>query len=349
MNRLGVSIVICCHNSSSRLPKTLAYLKDQKTPSDLLWEVIIVDNASADGTGEKAQSIWDQKSDIPFKVVEEPKPGLMNARFKGFESSHYEFVSFIDDDNWLADDWVKTVFKKMIQYPNAGAIGGQSIAVFETKPPNWFDKYKGWYAVGKPLDLDGKPIERECKLPEGKLLWGAGLTIRKSAWQGLLDRGVKPVLSGRKGKKLSSGEDLELCIMLLLSGWDLYFSPELIFSHFITENRLSWKYLCKLNQANGQCRLYLDHYENFFPFKYKENTFEENWKDGIYKDIKYVFYRPKRLIQSLLYMRESDSKILLMYKVIGRLTERLRLLKKIQNIQSEIEQQAKSLLDLSNN
>jgi GT2 family glycosyltransferase len=44
----GVSVVVCCHNSASRLPTTLHHLAAQEVPRDLGWEVIVVDNASTD-------------------------------------------------------------------------------------------------------------------------------------------------------------------------------------------------------------------------------------------------------------------------------------------------------------
>ena len=50
----GVSVVICCYNSAERLPRTLTHLAAQRVSEKLPWEVIVIDNASQDKTGEVA-------------------------------------------------------------------------------------------------------------------------------------------------------------------------------------------------------------------------------------------------------------------------------------------------------
>ena len=56
--RLGVSIVICCHNSARLLPATLARLKCQQIDGVIGWEVVVIDNASSDETGRTARVCW---------------------------------------------------------------------------------------------------------------------------------------------------------------------------------------------------------------------------------------------------------------------------------------------------
>lgn len=53
--RAGVSIVICCYNSASRLPETLQHIAEQEVAANISWEVIVVDNASTDNTQEIAK------------------------------------------------------------------------------------------------------------------------------------------------------------------------------------------------------------------------------------------------------------------------------------------------------
>lgn len=54
----GVSVVICCYNSTSRLEATLSHLARQRITQQLDWEVIIVDNGSDDATAELAYRLW---------------------------------------------------------------------------------------------------------------------------------------------------------------------------------------------------------------------------------------------------------------------------------------------------
>src|SRR5271157_1514000 len=41
--KLGVSVVVCCHNSAQLLPATLAHLKAQRGCEGIPWEVVLVD------------------------------------------------------------------------------------------------------------------------------------------------------------------------------------------------------------------------------------------------------------------------------------------------------------------
>lgn len=52
---LGVSVVIPSYNGADRLPATLAHIAAQRVPPGLEWEVVLVDNASSDGTAEAAR------------------------------------------------------------------------------------------------------------------------------------------------------------------------------------------------------------------------------------------------------------------------------------------------------
>lgn len=209
------------------------------------WEVIVVDNASTDNTADVATHLWPSNHPNPLRVVSQPKLGLSHARARGFEEARYEFVSFVDDDNWVAPDWVETVYKVMMEQQAAGACGGQSEAVFEITPPAWFKRHEGKYAVGSQSDASS-----DATWTKGHL-WGAGLTIRKTAWNSLLSAGFQPLLTGRTGGRLMAGEDTEICLALRLAGWRLWYDERLGFQHFIPSGRLDWGYLKRLVRGFG--------------------------------------------------------------------------------------------------
>src|SRR6266516_3860790 len=81
---LGVSVVICCHNSAQRLAKPLAHLAVQQVPQGIPWEVILIDNASTDGTADFATAHWPATASAPLRVISEPRLGLTHARECGF-------------------------------------------------------------------------------------------------------------------------------------------------------------------------------------------------------------------------------------------------------------------------
>jgi len=331
MNNEGISVVIACHNSSKRLPQTLEHVKQQNVPEHVQWEVIIVDNASTDNTAQIAQSIWGCLQGVSFRIIREPRIGSSYARFTGTQSALYEFVSYIDDDNWVADDWVQTIYEKMTQDPQIGALGGRSEAVFEIDPPFWFERYKATYAIGKQA-------EREGEMPIGTLLWGTG-AIRKSAWQAIIDQGFEHSMVGRKGKQLTSGEDREIVFMLKASGWKLYYTPSLLFYHFIPKERLTWAYVCRSSMGYGPTEIYLDHYWKSLRLTPGELAQEPSWYQEIWPDLSYILVHPLDLIYALFYKAEGKRSIVKMYRHIGRLRERLRLMHRLDEKKDRIFQQ----------
>src|SRR5436853_1166376 len=135
---VGVSVVICCHNSTERLSPTLAHLAAQQVPEGLDWEVLLIDNMSTDGTADMARSLWPADAGAPLRVVLETQIGTTAARCRGLAEARYEFVTLVDDDNWVCPEWVRIVAEVMQAHPEIGACGGLNEAVCEGEAPPWF-------------------------------------------------------------------------------------------------------------------------------------------------------------------------------------------------------------------
>jgi glycosyltransferase involved in cell wall biosynthesis len=234
----GVSIIICAYNAMKRIVPTLQHLQKQQFNKPINWEVIVVDNASTDITSEVASDIWNQNPITNLSVVREEKPGLMHARRRGLESANYEIVSFIDDDNWVENDWVQKVADIFAMNDKIGACGGKSEAVFESNSPEWFPLFENSFAVGKQADESGIINEKKG------FLWGAGLSFKKSIWDDLQKRNYINLTLDREGKTLSSGGDTELCYAIRLMGYQLYYKDDLSLKHYMPTDEcisLIWK------------------------------------------------------------------------------------------------------------
>lgn len=273
----GVSVIVCCYNSALRLPETIKYLALQEVPKHIKWEVIIVNNASKDNTSQKAIEEWGKyKLKVPFSIVDQPDLGLVNARNKGVAASKYEFCLFCDDDNWLNKNYISLAYTIMEKEPMIGILGGVGEEVCEIEPPYWFEKYKGLFAVGHGGKISGDVSET------GGEVYGAGMVIRKSVYLQLIKRGFKSKLVGRKGSKLSSGEDTELCYVYKLEGYKIWYDENLNFHHYLPSSRLTNEYLIRLNKALSFCS------GSLFVYKYVLNG-KEITRDIWYKDLAYQF------------------------------------------------------------
>lgn len=121
--RLGVSVVICCHNSATLLPQTIAHLKRQRVGRELEWEVLVVDNASADSTVLVARQCWGADAPAPMRIVCESRLGLCYARERALQEGRYEIIGFVDDDNWVCDSWIVAVAETFDREGELAALG----------------------------------------------------------------------------------------------------------------------------------------------------------------------------------------------------------------------------------
>jgi glycosyltransferase involved in cell wall biosynthesis len=316
----GISIIICCYNSATRLPKTLANLVAQKVTNEIPWEVIIVDNASTDNTHQVATESWKQDAPASLRVVYEPQPGLSYARQRGFTEAKYDIISFVDDDNWVCPEWVQTVAHVMSEHPEVGACGGLNKAVSEVNLPWWFQRYEQYYAVGTQAEHPGDITQHPG------ILWGAGLSVRKQAWQKLQNQSFHSILTGRKGTSLSSCEDYELCFALRAAGWHLWYEPRLYLQHCLPSSRLQWSYMRRLMRGNGASSVGLDAYSVISEVN---NRGWDGWRSQIMKNwyirvaitlVKLCCY-PHKLILFSCFSWEGDSEILHIETLLGRLSE----------------------------
>lgn len=240
----GVSVIVCCYNSVSRIKPTLEALAKQVFNTNLLWEIVLVDNASTDDTAAFARACWNQSgADVALRIVHEPLAGLGRARQRGIQEASYSCLLFCDDDNWLSPGYVQGIFNVLDGDHTIAACGGTGIPVFETTKPVWFDSYAEAFATG--------PQENNVENQRILNLYGAGLGINKSIYNELEKINFSPLLQGRTGNALSSSEDTELTYAFVLMGYKLQYIAKLQFYHYLPTGRLTYAYLKKLFTAFG--------------------------------------------------------------------------------------------------
>ena len=249
----GISVIVCCYNSVERITPTFQHLFRQNVTQGFDWEIILVDNNSSDNTSQKSEELYIQSdSSIPFKVVSEPNPGLSNARQAGFDSSKYEIVLMVDDDNWLSSNYLDGIWNAFQKDDAIGMVGGLGNPELSRPAPEWFERYAYCYATG-PQTEDG-----EAGITEH--LYGAGLALKLSVLDRLKANGFTSLLSDRIGNSLMSGGDTELCFAFRMAGAKLYYEPSITFQHELPQERIDWAYLRRLFHGFGLTKATLDMY-----------------------------------------------------------------------------------------
>lgn len=224
---------------------------------DISWEVIVIDNASTDDTCKIAAEEWAGYTPAcdRFVVTEERRQGLSFAREKGIRCAAFDYVVFCDDDNWLDERYLETAYRIIDKDSRIAALGGQSSAVSTVTFPDWFESLQNNYAVGRQSPQSGDVSVRGY-------VWGSGMVIRKALYQQAF-RNFPSLLTGRKGKELTSGEDSELCLRFLLMGYRIHYSEDLQFVHFISPERLTRPYFDKMYEGFVQAYEQLAVYRKF--------------------------------------------------------------------------------------
>jgi glycosyltransferase involved in cell wall biosynthesis len=94
----GVSVVIPTHNRSDLLALTLRSALSQR---DVAFEVIVVDDGSADETSEVVAGLGDPRVRL---IRHDVSQGVSAARNRGIAEARAEWIAFLDDDDLWAPD-----------------------------------------------------------------------------------------------------------------------------------------------------------------------------------------------------------------------------------------------------
>ena len=253
----GVSIIICCYNSASRISRTLSHIANQKSVENINFELIIVDNASTDDTANICQDYLKQTK-VDFKIVYQPVPGLSAARMMGVENARFDLILFCDDDNFLDEHYIFEGEKVLRSDEEIMLLGGIGEPDFEDIKPKWFEKYALNFACGLV------PNAKSAAVSYVDEAYGAGLFIRKQYFDFLKKVNFKSIMSDRKGASLMSGGDTEFCLVTNYAGFKIAINPKLTFKHLMPVGRMNLAYLKQLHNGFGRTRLYIQVYQYVF-------------------------------------------------------------------------------------
>lgn len=264
-----ISIVVCTYNGKSRLSPCLNSLISQEGAPE--YEVIVVDNASIDGTRGYVENYFNlYNTSMSWSIVNESQPGLLHARLAGLNAARFDWVLFCDDDNVLFPDFLFHCQNLLANSPKIGVLGSHGIPEFLGTKPEWFDRYYSSYAVGSQLEDNG---DRKHLAH----VYGACSVYRKKPLLELFQKGFIPLLSDRKGDQLVSGGDVEWCWLMQLMNFQVAYSGKLQFYHQIPASRLNWDYYIRLKRGISSSAGLLSSYDFYFFYSNKSSLYFKIW------------------------------------------------------------------------
>ncbi len=145
-----ISLIVCTRNRADELAKTLAALARIQIPPGGA-ELVIVDNASTDDTPQVIRQAG--LANLPVRSIEQPLPGLSNARNLGLRAARGEIIIFTDDDVRPAGDWVMELARPLIDRRYHAVVGRVEFPPELARP--WMTNlYTEWLAGVDPCRHD---------------------------------------------------------------------------------------------------------------------------------------------------------------------------------------------------
>ena len=163
---LTISVIVCAHNERRWLPACLHSVLAQTRPPD---QLIVVDNASSDGTGDAARTV------AGVTVVPELTKGLVVARETGRRHATGDVLVYLDADCRAPLTWLERIERRFVDDPALMAVSG---------PYRFYD----WDLVGRVLirlyDLTLAPATQllvKHVLGVGTIFYGGNFAVRRGA------------------------------------------------------------------------------------------------------------------------------------------------------------------------
>lgn len=106
MEKPLVSVIIPCYNVEQYLQRCLDSIQKQ-TYQNL--EILIINDGSTDDSMKIAESF--AKNDDRFKIYDQENHGLAYTRQRGIELAKGEYISFVDSDDYVTNDYVEFMYQ----------------------------------------------------------------------------------------------------------------------------------------------------------------------------------------------------------------------------------------------
>lgn len=230
-NSIAVSIIIVSYNTKDFLRNCLASLQ-KNVSTQLSYEVIVVDNASIDGSSEMVKQYFPS-----VKIIENAmNHGFSKANNIGLNQAQGEYILFLNSDTVVPQNTIEFMYTFMQQHPDAGAStcylklphGSMDDACHRGFPTPWnafchFSGLAARFPTVKKFNGYSLNYMDLTKTHEIDALAGAFMFVRRKAGE---------EVSWWDEDYFFYGEDIEFCYMLKERGWKIYFVPAVEILHY---------------------------------------------------------------------------------------------------------------------
>ena len=241
-NAIEISVVISTFNRCDLLSVVLDRIMSQDA-GGITYEVIVVDNNSADQTRHVVASI-SNGGNPDLRYVFEASQGVSYARNSGIAKARAPIIAFLDDDVVPKRNWIRTIRTTFDKHPDVSCIGGRILPSWEKDPPRWLTP-EHWAPVALQ-DYGSLPFYINCD--HQLCLLSANFAFRREVFEMIGD--FAPELQ-RVKDGIGSMEDLELLIRLWKANLQALYVPELIVTAQVPVDRMTKAYHRRWHRGHG--------------------------------------------------------------------------------------------------
>jgi glycosyltransferase involved in cell wall biosynthesis len=238
-----ISIIICSFNRANYIGAALDALYHQSSGL-ALFEAIVVDNNSIDGTPEVFTNWRENHPDGQFLYTTETNQGASFARNTGAAMSRTEWLCFIDDDAIAHKDFVQHIIQHINDQPFAQGFGGRIIPRYIPNEPKWMS----YYVSSMVGNFDYSPIA--CAFKNGKYPLESNMIVSKKVFDQV--GGFNTQLPGVVGTVRIGGEGKDLFYKIMDLGHTIYYDPTIIVEHVVETKKLTSEYMYRVASGMGR-------------------------------------------------------------------------------------------------
>lgn len=185
------SVIIPLYNKASYIENAIESVFSQSCKS---FELIIVNDGSTDNGLDIVTKIKSEKYP-EIVIIDQPNKGVSSARNNGVKSARYEYIVFLDADDWWENSFLEEMKNLIIKFPDGGIYGSSyyivknnskkvaSIGIspdFDYGVINYFQVYSRTLVmpltsisvvIPKKIFIEEKGFKKSLKLGEDFDLW----------------------------------------------------------------------------------------------------------------------------------------------------------------------------------
>jgi glycosyltransferase involved in cell wall biosynthesis len=264
------------------------------------FEIIVVDDGSIDNSLQICRGVVCNAS-AEVQIIEQKNSGVSVARNNGVKQTKYDYIAFLDADDWWEPTFLEEMSRLIAEFPEAGIYGS-----------NYFyikNRQKRIINIGVDKNFQSGYIDyfkvyaKMLSMP----LWTGAVVIRKSIFEEM--NGFKP--------QLKLGEDFDLWVRVALKykvallnkplsnyNQDVELQRRAVGNLHNPKTHILWNldYLAEEEQINENLKQLLDNMRvySLFPYYLNEENREEakaelakvDWSRQSYSEYKRYYKTP---------------------------------------------------------